>query len=195
MNKFYLLLIMALTTGLKAHAQEQFTKSQLSYGVHPGTVTISDGQVLQGFIVNVDKTQNQNRCVFYTDYKDNRSKKVYKPSEILAYSIENDQYKSIPYSGNIGFGKPDKHFVYITKPGAITTYVYYATEQQILWQKSDEEPVSNTSMLLNFKKSILKLVGDDTELASKIESKEKGYSMLNLAQIIDEYNTWAIAKK
>jgi len=195
MNRFYVLLILIVTAGLQSHAQQQLTKSQLSYGVHPGTVTTLNREVLQGFIINVDETQNQNRCIFYTDYKDSQSKKVYKPSEILAYSIENDQYKSIPYSGNIGFGKSDKHFVYVTQPGAITTFVYYTPQQQVLWQKGDEDPVSNASMMFSFKKSILKLVGDDTDLANKIESKEKGYGMLNLEQIINEYNTWATAKK
>jgi hypothetical protein len=70
-----------------------------------------------------------------------------------------------------------------------------AGTEQMLWQKGNDEPVSNTSMLLSFKKSMLKLVGDNAEIAAKVDRKEKGYTMMNTEQIIQEYNTWAESKK
>jgi hypothetical protein len=83
----------------------------------------------------------------------------------------------------------------VVKPGAITTCVYLIErDEQPVWQKGDEEPVSNASMLFSFKKNVLKLVGDYPELAAKIENKEKGYGLLNLQAIIDEYNAWYAAK-
>jgi hypothetical protein len=33
------------------------------------------------------------------------------------------------------------------------------------------------------------LVKDDQELAAKIKNKEKGYSLLNIEAIVDEYNS------
>jgi hypothetical protein len=199
MKKLYFLLMLLSISALSVKAQQQtYTKSQLTYGVHPGTVTTLDGQILNGFVINVDDKQNQDQCIFYTDYKDSRSKQVYKPADIAGYSIENDQYKSISYNGNmsLGFGKPAKHFVYVAQPGAITTFVFYVQrDQQLVWQKGKDEPVSNASMLLSFKKSMLKLVGDDADLAAKIDRKDKGYGMLNIVQIVNEYNTWAAAKQ
>jgi len=50
-------------------------------------------------------------------------------------------------------------------------------------------------MLFGFKKSMLKLVGDDAELAAKIERKDKGYGRLDIIAIVDEYNAWAASKK
>jgi len=194
MRKLLFLLILTTIMGIHAYAQ-QYTKTSLTEGVHPGTITTLDGQVLKGYIINRDRQYNQKECVFYTDYTDSHTKKIYKPADIAGYTIENTQYKSINYSGNISFGKPDRHFVYIVQPGAITTFIYWANEEQPVWQKNNDEPVSNSSMLLSFKKSVLKLVGDDAELAAKIDSKEKGYGMLNIQQIVNEYNTWAESKK
>jgi hypothetical protein len=190
---YALVSIISLFT-LRAHAQD-YKKNQLSYGIHPGTVITLDGQIVTGYISNGNYEKNQKQCIFYTDYTDSRSRKEYHPADIAGYTIENNQYKTIAYSGNLGFGKPAKNFIYVTKPGAIATYVFWGLSEQLLWQKGDEEPVSNAAMLMNFKKSMLKLVGDNADLAGKIERKENGYGLINLSQIMDEYNTWAQSKK
>jgi len=180
-----------------AKAQGQnYVDPNLKRGIHPGTVTTLDKKVLQGYVFNGDHVQNQKRCIFYTDYNDANTKTEYSPSDIAAYTIENLQYKSIPYSGNIGSGKGDQQFVYIAKPGfAINTFVYYTPGQQILWQKGDEDPVSNASMLLSFKKTLLNLIGDDPDLAAIVNEKGRVYLMMNLDNLVDQYNTWAQAKK
>lgn len=189
-------LIVMFLVGMEPETRaQQNSNPELPYGIHPGTVTTLEGQTIQGYVINTDNSRNQKECVFYTDYKDSRSRSVYHPSDITGYSIENSQYKSISYSGNIGFGKASKNFIFLAKPGAVTTYIYRAPEEQVFWQKGNEEPVSNASMLLGFKKSVLKLVGDNAEMAGKIERKEKGYSVIYLTQIIDEYNAWASSQK
>lgn len=195
MNKFYALLLLTGIGSLQTKAQ-QFTAPNLSYNkFYPGTVSTLDGQVLQGYIINRGPEQNQKKCVFYTDFNDDRTRKEYSPTHISGYSVENNQYKSIPYAGNIAFGKPDKHFVFVAKPGAITTYVFWAPEEQMVWQKGDEAPVSNASLFMGFKKNMLKLVNDHAELAGKVERKEKGYGVTSVMQIIEEYNDWAASKK
>lgn len=200
-NKTGLAIAFLTSFGLIARAQQP-PYPELPYGVHPGTVTTLEGQTIQGYVINKDNStdqsknyNNQKECVFYTDYKDNRSRSVYHPSDLTGYSIENNLYKSLNYSGNIGFGKASKNFIYLAKAGAVSTYLYRAPEEQIFWQKGNEEPVSNASMLLSFKKSILKLVGDNADIAAKVERKEKGYSMMYLTQIIDEYNAAASSQK
>ncbi len=194
MFKLSLLFILISTLTWNTHAQAQYTKSTRTYEVHPGTVTTLDGQIIKGYILNRNPEQNQNSCIFYSDYKDVKTKKTFKPTEIAAYTIENDQYKSIPYSGNIGIGKGDQQFVYIAQPGIISTYIYYSPEEQILWQKGSNAPVSNAAMMFGFKKNVLKLVGDDLEIAGKINNKVKGYGLLSINQIINEYNLRAAEK-
>ncbi|MDR3696144.1 hypothetical protein [Mucilaginibacter sp.] len=180
-----------------ANAQDQkYVDANLKRGIHPGTVTTLDKKVLQGYVFNGDHMQNQKHCIFYTDYNDPNTKTEYSPSDLVAYTIENLQYKSIPYSGNIGSGKGDQQFVYVAKPGfAINTFVYYTPAQQILWQKGDEDPVSNATMLFSFKKTLLNLLGDDPDLAATVNEKGRAYLMMNLDNLVDKYNTWAQAKK
>ncbi|HTI59732.1 hypothetical protein [Mucilaginibacter sp.] len=174
----------------------QNTKPNLEHRIYPGTVTTTDGETIKGYIRNTGNENNQNKCTFYTDMDDERTKKVYKPSELKGFSIENFQYKSMDYSGNIGLGKATRSFLFIAKPGVISMYLYFiGGEEQPVWQKGDEEPVSNASMLFGFKKAMQKLVGDDTDLAGKIDRKEKGYGKLDIMTIVDEYNTWAASKK
>jgi len=180
--------------GMSAVAQS--TKPNLEYRLYPGTVTTQDGQTISGYVSNRDNESNQSKCIFYTDMHDGRTKKVYKPSELKGYSVENIQYKSMDYSGNIGIGKATRSFIFIAKPGPISSYIYFIDrDEQPIWQKGDEEPVSNATMLFGFKKAITKLVGDDADLAGKIDRKEKGYGKLDIMAIVDEYNTWAAAKK
>jgi len=192
LKSFFTLLLIAI---ISIQANAQGTKPNLEHRLYPGTVTTLDGQIIKGYIANHDNEENQEKCTFYLDDHDGKSKTVYKPKDLLGYSVENFQYKSINYSGNISFGKAGRSFVFIAKPGAITTFIYFLRGEQLVWQKGDDEPVSNSSMLLSYRKSLLKLVGDDAELAAKIEGKEKGYGMLNLDAIVDEYNTWAASKK
>ena len=180
-----------------ANAQDQkYVDPDLTRGIHPGTVTTLDKKVLQGYVFNADHVQNQKRCIFYTDYNDGNTKTEYSPSDLVGYTIENLQYKSIPYSGNIGSGKGDQQFVYVAKPGfAINTFVYYTPAQQILWQKGEEDPVSNSTMLFNFKKTLLNLLGDDPDIAAIVNDKGRVYLMMHLDILVDQYNTWAQAKK
>lgn len=192
-NILRLLFIFSLFT-LSAKAQN-YTSPSLTQEIHPGTVTPLDGKIIQGYVLNASNVKNQKECIFYLDYKDGRSRKVYSPDDLLGYTVEDNAYKSLSYSGNLKFGKASKHFVYVAKPGSITTYVYWGPEEQLLWAKENEEPVGSASLLMGFKKNILKLTGDDADIAGKIEQKEKGYGMMNVADIIAEYNTRAAAKK
>jgi hypothetical protein len=197
MKKLLSLIVALVVFASFTRAQDQkYVEPNLTRGIHPGTVITLDKKVLQGYIYNSDHMQNQKRCIFYTDYNDGTTKKEYLPTEIAGYTIENLQYKSIPYSGNIGSGRGDQQFVFMAKPGfAINTFVYYTPGQQILWQKGDEDPVSNATMLFSFKKTLLALLGDDPDVAATINDKGRAYLMMNLDNLIDQYNTWAQNKK
>lgn len=194
MKKFLSLFLVVCATALNTNAQD-YLKPSLSYAILPGTVTTLEGQIIRGYILNSDHESNQNRCIFYADHNDRRSMKKYQPADIAGYSIENNQYKSVNYSGSLKLGKAAKNFVYVTKPGAITTYIYWGPDEEIFWAKGNEEPVGTASLVLGFRKNMLKLIADHTELAGKVERKEKGFGPLNVLNIINEYNVWAESKK
>jgi hypothetical protein len=40
-----------------------------------------------------------------------------------------------------------------------------------------------------------KLVDDYPELAAKVEAKEKGYGLMKIYDIVDEYNVWWAKKR
>jgi hypothetical protein len=40
-----------------------------------------------------------------------------------------------------------------------------------------------------------KLVDDYPELAAKVETKEKGYGLMKIYDIVDEYNAWWAKKR
>ena len=43
---------------------------------------------------------------------------------------------------------------------------------------------------IGFAKKMSAFVADDEELSKKVADKEKGYGMLQIDAIVDEYNTW-----
>jgi len=186
----YLLLLSAMCNGVTAQQKNNYSYRQL----YPGYIIGLQNDTIRGFIEYGERETNQTKCIFYTNAEDRKTKKIYKPSELKGYTMEDLHYRSVDYSGNIGFFKAQKSFLLITTPGYVNSYVYYLDGEQLVWQRGDEAPISNASMLMGFKKNILKLVGDDTELAAKIEKGEKGYGMLSIMTIIEEYNTWHASK-
>jgi hypothetical protein len=188
----FLLLILA---GVQSQSKAQNYMEPLpARQLYPGTVVTLDGTVIEGYVYNNYRDKNQKQCIFYKE-KDGRGEHVYKPDELKSYTIENTEYRSVNYDGTLRLGKPGKNFVFVAQPGAITTYGYYSgSEQQIFWAKDKEAPVIGTDLTFGFKKNINKLIGDNAALSGKVERKEKGYGMLNIIDIINEYNAQALKK-
>ena len=193
MNKILYTLLFVAVIGLQANAQGSI--SSLSHKLYPGTITKPGGEVVKGYVFNRGESGNQDKCIFWLDAADERTRTEYKPTDLIAYSIENVQYKTVNYSGNMPFGKASPHFLMIDKAGAISELAYFQSGTQLVIQKGDEDPISTTKLLLNFRGTMMKLVADDKELADKIDRKEKGYGRLETEAIISEYNTWAASKK
>ncbi|SMC94714.1 hypothetical protein [Pedobacter nyackensis] len=193
MKKILFLLLIVIGVRSQSTAQD-YIDPLPSLKLYPGTVVTLDGTVINGYVYNNYKEKNQKQCLFYKE-KDGRSERIYKPNELISYTIENTEYRSVNYDGTLRFGKPGKNFVFVAQPGAITTYAYYGSEKQIFWAKGNEAPVIGADLTLGFKKNINKLIGDNTALASKVEQKQKGYGMMNIIDIINEYNAQALAEK
>ena len=188
----FLLLIFA---GVQSQSKAQnYMEPLAARQLYPGTVVTLDGTVIEGYVYNNYRDKNQKQCVFYKE-KDGRGEHVYKPDELKSYTIENTEYRSVNYDGTLKLGKPGRNFVFVAQKGAITTYGYYSgSEQQIFWAKDNEGPVIGTDLTFGFRKNINKLIGDNADLSGKVERKEKGYGMLNIIDIINEYNAQALKK-
>lgn len=100
----------------------------------------------------------------------------------------------------------------VVQEGCITEYVWYnrAENHMIMQQganesdedfmkrkyppvtvykkKGEEDAYSVDQFGLKFAQKMSDFVSDNEELASKVRNKEKGYKMLNMLNIIDEYN-------
>lgn len=192
MKKILFLLFVLIGLGSQSKAQN-YINPLPNLKLYPGTVVTLDGTVINGYVYNNYNEKNQKQCLFYKE-KDGRGEHIYKPNELISYTIENTEYRSVNYDGTLRFGKPGRNFAFVAQPGAITTYAYYGPEQQMFWAKGNEAPVIGADLTLGFKKNMNKLIGDNTTLAGKVERKEKGYGMMNVIDIINEYNAQALAK-
>lgn len=194
MKKLLLLLVFITSATAFRSAAQDYATNTLDTKIYPGTVTTLDGKVVEGYVLNRSSDLNQKECIFFSNANDQRSKKIYRPEDLIGYSIENYQYKSLNYTGPINFGKAARKFAFVAKAGVITTFFYFSPDKEIFWTKGNGEPVTSTSLAVGFKKNLAKLIGDDAELMGKVERKEKGYGMLNILDIISEYNQRALTK-
>lgn len=190
--------------------------------MYPGYVITTQGDTVNGFLkagnrCSIDGigASNQNTAVFYTNETDKKPVAKYKPEDIKGYRIADKVYESINYSGGL-FKKAN--FNLVVEDGAIRTYEWYATVENYSvlrrganesWQdfdtrrfdikliiaKNPTEPIDFSMLGLSFAKKMPELISDNREMAQKVANKEKGYTVLNLFEVIREYNQWAETNK
>lgn len=186
--------------------------------IYPGYVIKSDGDTIKGFLKAQNRcsiggigSSNQNKALFYTNKSDRKPAEKYQPKDIKGYKIADKLYESINYSGGL-FNKPN--FNLVVEDGAIRLYEWYATVENYStlrkqsgesWQDYDKrrfdtniivakdptEPIEYGKLGLGFKKKMPPLISDNPEMARKVANKEKGYTFLNLFDVIEEYNEWS----
>lgn len=203
-------LTIAATT---AFAQD-WTGNKYKLGVkYPGYIITSSGDTVKGFIEHNGRSDNQDKCVFWTNPDDKKTKKVYEPEDIKGYSVGDKTYRSIQYSGGL-MPKPYK-FNLIISDGRIAQYKFYTKEQdhipgvsvmkpgetqaqydervhqeQNVWLKEGEKAFQDDKFILKFSSKMSELVKDYPELAKKVENKEDGYGLKDRHRIVEEYNKW-----
>ncbi|NLJ82354.1 MAG: hypothetical protein GX330_04430 [Bacteroidales bacterium] len=178
--------------------------------LYPGYIIKTDGTKIEGYIegqsrgetpANLALKSNQTQVIFYSDPKNKKSKVIYKPTDLTEYKIAEKVYRSINYSGGLT-AKPFR-FILLAQDGRIAKYMYYENEGSItypdwkekeVFQKGNEKPIEISSFAIGFSKKMSALVADNKELADKVANKEKGYGMLSIYEIIQEYNTWYAAQ-
>ena len=202
-------LIISCLLSLFSFAQDWSGKTYKYYDIYPGYVITLKGDTITGYIEHGNRISNQKQCVYYADAS-KKNRKEYKPSDLKGYSVSDKVYRSVHFSGGLT-AKP-LSFVLVAKPGHITQYWYYSKKDDVaaikmgnesdadydvrvnkdenVWQKGDENPFQQSDLVLGFAKKMNKLVSEYSELAKKVEDKEKGYGLTNIYNIIEEYNKW-----
>lgn len=179
----------------------------------PGYVITNKGEKIEGYLKRFLKIKSQRKVKFFKTLDDKPV--VYGPKDLKAYKIENDYYESHPYEGMSG---KTKVFLLRTIEGKINLFDYYISvednkgnemtiskqgnteisldfdgtkiETEVLAVKDGKEYLkfASTKLMFSFKKVMSNYVSDFPELAKKIKNKEKGYKLLNILKIVNEYN-------
>lgn len=174
---------------------ELFAQSDYVIGrFYEGYIILPDGSREDGFIKYDIFNEMQGAIVFATDPKSRRTRTTYKPKTLQGYKVADRTWHSVLFKDIIG--PKMQRFLQLESDGFIKLYQYYPNEgnrpddAQVVIQKGDEVAFNQGSLLTGFHKKVGELVSEHEELAAKVRNKEKGYKLLQLYDIIDEYNTW-----
>jgi len=204
-----------LSTGLfllitTIYAQDWSSDVYRGGELYPGYIIDAAGKKTEGYIKYQNRYTMQNEVLFYTDKDDKKSKQDLKTKDLKEYKVADKLYHCINYSGGLVGSAVRANLV--VQEGCITQYVWYnraenwaimqkgATESEeefmarmypsvmVFMKAGDEQPRSLDYFGLGFPKKMSEYVSDNAELAKKVADKEKGYGMLKVLDIINEYN-------
>ncbi len=200
-----------LTTFIMMAQTPDWSTDVYKYGtLYPGYIIDADGKKTEGFIKYRNRYSLQNNILFYTDKNDKKSKTKYKGEDLTEYKVADKLYHVIHYSGGL-LKKPLRGNL-VVKEGCITEYIWYDREDnyssmrkksgetdeefmnrvypptQVFLKDGEDEVRKPAQFLVKFSEKMSEWVGDNLDLAGKVAAKEKGYKMLNILQIIEEYN-------
>jgi hypothetical protein len=166
--------------------------------IYPGYYVTNTGDTVNGYFLHGNKQQNQLRCDFYKAETNNKPDAKFFPADISSYKVGDKLYRTVAYSGGL-LQKPLR-FLLVVKDGGISEFKFYSedpttpTEETTVYYKANDpdntKPMSLQDFGLGFAKKMSAFVSDNEELSKKVADKEKGYGMLQIDAIIDEYNTW-----
>ncbi len=217
MKSKQLFLFFALLIIAKVNAQDWSSKVYHYGELYPGYIVSAEGKKTEGYIKYENRYSMQNDILFYTDKDDKKSKTKYSTDDLKEYMVADKLYHCIHYSGGL-FTKPIKGNL-VVKKGCITEYVWYnkVDNANLLQRGSNESeedfynrmypPVSvykNQNLEdcrtvdyfgLKFSSKMAEFVKENKELSDKVANKEKGYGMLQLLDIIEEYNSKCTPKE
>jgi len=208
----YLLFTLALLFSVVTNAQIDDNWEDVSEKL-PGYIITNKGEKIEGYLKRFLKIKSQRKVKFFKTLDDKPV--VYKPRDLKAYKIENDYYETHPYEGLSG---KTKVFLLRTVEGKIDLFDYYIRVEDdkgrelTLSKKGNKEVIldfdgtkiqtevlavkdgknylkfASTKLVFSFKNVMSKYVSDYPELAKKIKKKEKGYRILGILKIVNEYN-------
>jgi hypothetical protein len=181
MKKLFSLLILVAGLSFSAHA-ELVWKS--------GYIILTTGDSIKGDIrVNTKKELPLFQKVAL---KQGESTKTYKPEQVKEYAFDGNRFLSRKVDG-------EQQFLKVISYGRIILY-----ELQFEMQRGDELIVdkdyyiekndgSSTPEKLKFskfKKNVAELMGDNSELVTRVQGDDKKYEINDVQGVVEEYNSW-----
>jgi hypothetical protein len=194
------LLIICLT----ANAQDWSGKVYKIGTIYPGYYVSLKGDTVHGYFMHNDQVKNQKKCDYYKNETDRNTTQSFKPEDISSYKVADKLYRSIHYSGGLTAKPLRFNLVTVDGGGGITTFNFYdemyeretngTIKYTIVYFKpndaANEKVMSMQDFGIGFAKKMAAYVADNEELSKKVADKEKGYGMLQIDKIIEEYNAW-----
>lgn len=176
--------------------------------IYPGYMIDAKGKKTEGFIKLQNRYAMQVTVLFYTDKDDRKSKQKIKAETLKEYSVAEKTWRCINYSG--GMSKKSMRGNLLLEAGCISTYVWYSNDVSVTTKQEgetnemynarrypsttiyhkvgDEKAVTDAHFLLKFSKNMSEYVASNEELSAKVAAKEKGYRLIHIEAIMDEYN-------
>jgi len=169
--------------------------------IYPGYYVTNTRDTVFGYFMHDNQKGNQKKCRFYANEMDKKPSQEFKPEDIKSYKVGDKLYRTLNYSGGL-LNKPLR-FLLVTNDGAVTEFVFYSEDGEMaaqpLFHKPFDplhfDPTPLSSFALGYAKKLSEYLSDYPALAKKISDKEKGYGVLNILAVIDEYNAWYAANK
>ncbi len=179
----HIILLLFVTAGMFTVQAQDYKISNF----YEGYIIKKDGTKERGYIMYNDESVRYEKVIFKKELKG--KKESYKPKDIAGYKVADQtyhavQYKDIPFKNN--------KFLLLVKDGCLKQYAL-RTLNNGAWDttmilQNDEEAVNTQTFIIGYADKMANMVKNDKELAAKIKSKAKGYSILNMEAIVDEYN-------
>jgi hypothetical protein len=185
MKKIIFLLAIVATAAL-SNAQESTYRIGQFY---EGYIVKKNGNEVRGFIQYLDESDRYKKVVFKEEKRGKKSK--FKPKDISAYKVAGVEYRACNFKAAI---MRDTKFLKVEGDGCIEqlSWRQYSYEDRA-WQnevvlRKDGEAISTQTFVLGFAKKMSAFIKDNKELSNKVKTKQKGYRLLSLEAIVNEYN-------
>lgn len=176
--------ILVIFLTICAFAQGQDYKISQYY---EGYIIKTDGTKERGYILYDDESVRYEKVTFKKDLKGKKER--FKPKDIAGYKVADQVFHTVQFQ-DIPF--KNTKFLVLEKEGCLNQYSY-RTYSDGAWStamilKNDDKAINTQNFIMGYAEKMAEMVKDDKELAAKIKGKEKGYSLLNIEAIVDEYN-------
>jgi len=198
--KIFLLLLILVLPGFQSWGQTDNQKNSQSIDYNrlgtmvPGELAFKDGKVKKARIlydnpVDLIKLDNQLEVA----YMGMEANSMVNKEDLESFTIDGHTWKRITFKDDLQFGIVHldgaiKNFSVFKIPVVRQTGDYI---ENMYWQKLEEEPIQSAIFLMRFKKTLISLISDDSELLKKVNNGEPGYKgVTNAEKIIKEYNDW-----
>ena len=161
--------------------------------IYEGYIIKNDGSRVEGFIRYGSLQQNSGICEFYTDKNNRKTRKKYKVKDIAGYKVGSEEYISVVFRSVL----KQRVFAKIESKGHIMVLAIAepssenpGTYEYVMGLKKGDEDAIGVARFVRFAKQMSEYISDYEELAEKVKNKEKGYRLLSMMEIIEEYNEW-----